>query len=40
MFSDNSIKYSPKYELEIHENHVKGNKKPSDFEFTSKTKQY
>ena len=35
-FSDFNIKYSTKYELEIPEVLVSGNKKPVDFEFTSK----
>ena len=42
-FKDKRICFSHtkfRYEIEIPEEHVKGNRKPSDFEFTSARKGY
>lgn len=37
---DKTIKYGLRYELEINEDLVKGNKKPKNFELTSKAGKY
>ncbi|EAR96989.1 MutS domain III protein (macronuclear) [Tetrahymena thermophila SB210] len=37
---DKTIKYGLRYELEINEDLVKGNKKPKNFDFTSKAGKY
>jgi len=37
---DKTIKYGLRYEIEIHEDLLKGNKKPKILDFTSKAGKY
>lgn len=40
LMKDKTIKYGLRYEIEVHEDLLKGNKKPVHFDFTSKAGKY